>query len=59
MVAKSWAAAASGNWTTKTSWTPSGAPAATDDTTISIAGTYTVTVNAGATANTLSVGNAG
>ena len=43
-----WNNASGGNWGTATNWTPNGVPNATTDTaTITLAGTYTVTVNSG------------
>lgn len=54
-----WNNAAGGNWSTATNWTPNGVPNATSDTaTIALAGTYTVTVDASVTVNTLTIGGA-
>jgi hypothetical protein len=52
----SWTAATSGSWSNGTSWTPNRVPTASDDVCITVAGTYTVTLTANASAQSLQVG---
>jgi hypothetical protein len=53
---KSWTAAVSGDWSDGTKWTPAGAPAGTDDVCITVDGTYTVTLTASGSAQSLELG---
>ncbi len=55
---KSWNNPAGGNWSVAGNWTPSGAPGSTDDARIDLDGTYTVTLDAAATVNSLVIGSA-
>jgi hypothetical protein len=55
---KSWANAAGGNWSTGTNWSPAGAPGPLDTAQITLAGTYTVTLDASPTIAALTVGGA-
>ncbi|HYI08856.1 MAG TPA: Ig-like domain-containing protein [Thermoanaerobaculia bacterium] len=54
----SWNNAAGGNWGTAANWSPAQVPTSGDEVSITLPGTYTVTVNVAASANTLTVGNA-
>lgn len=56
LVSKSWNSATGGNWGDATKWTPSGVPAATDDAVITLAGTYTVTLNVNSQVASLTLG---
>ncbi|MFN7965043.1 MAG: hypothetical protein U0V87_05075 [Acidobacteriota bacterium] len=56
LVTKSWNSTASGNWGDATKWTPSGVPTATDDVVITLAGTYTVTLNVSSQVASLTLG---
>ncbi len=56
LVTKSWNSTASGNWGEATKWTPNGVPAATDDAVITLAGTYTVTLNVSSQVASLTLG---
>ncbi len=56
LVTKSWNNAAGGNWSVTTNWSPNGVPAATDDAVITLAGTYTVTLNVSSQVASLTVG---
>ncbi len=53
-----WNAAVSGNWNDPTKWTGGVVPGGSDDAQITVAGTYTVTMNVSATVNSLAVGGA-
>jgi hypothetical protein len=53
-----WKTAASGAWSTASNWSTGVVPSSTDDACITKAGTYTVTLNGEAAANTLSLGGA-
>ncbi len=55
---KVWNNAAGGNWSTGTNWTPNGAPAAGDDVDITLAGSYTVTLDVSTSIGTLQLGGA-
>lgn len=55
-VTKSWNSASGGNWGDATKWTPSGVPAAGDDAVITLAGTYTVTLNVNSQVASLTLG---
>ena len=55
----SWVNAGGGAWTTGSNWSTGVVPGPTDDVCISLDGSYTVTLNGGATVNTLQVGAAG
>jgi hypothetical protein len=55
-VSKSWNSATGGNWGDATKWTPSGVPTAGDDAVITLAGTYTVTLNVNAQVASLTLG---
>ncbi|MFN7966949.1 MAG: right-handed parallel beta-helix repeat-containing protein, partial [Acidobacteriota bacterium] len=57
-VIKSWNNAAGGNWSVGTNWTPNGVPATTDDVQITLAGTYTVTLDVSSTVASLTLGAA-
>jgi uncharacterized repeat protein (TIGR01451 family) len=46
----------SGNWDTSSNWSPAVVPTSADDVIIDAAGTYTVSVNANVSANSISVG---
>ena len=52
-VTKTYTGPTSGNWNTGSNWSPSGVPANTDD--VIIPSGYTVTINANATANNITV----
>src|SRR5262249_24193444 len=52
----SWAAPSSGNWNTPGNWSPPQVPGVSDDATIAVAGTYTVTLDVNATVNSLTLG---
>jgi len=52
-----WTNTAGGIWSTAANWSPNASPAAADTTFITNSGTYTVTVNAGATIANLTVGD--
>ncbi|MBI5711032.1 MAG: hypothetical protein HZC42_12145 [Candidatus Eisenbacteria bacterium] len=54
-----WNNAAGGNWSAASNWTPPSVPGAGDDVLITLAGTYTVTLDVDATINWLSLGGAG
>jgi hypothetical protein len=54
----SWASPVSGNWSVAGNWSPAQVPGAADDVMITVAGTYTVTVDAGDTINSLTLGGA-
>jgi len=56
--AASWATAKSGFWATAANWSPSGVPTSSTAVTISVAGKYTVTINAAASAQSLTINNA-
>ena len=51
-----WNAAVSGNWNTPGNWNPAQVPTSADDVSITLAGTYTVTVDVAASANSLTLG---
>src|SRR6185436_18369349 len=51
-----WTNTAGGNWGTAANWNPNQVPGSTDNAFITTAGTYTVTVNAGATVASLQAG---
>ena len=51
-----WTNTAGGNWGTAANWSPNQVPGSTDNAFITTAGTYTVTVNAGATVASLQAG---
>jgi hypothetical protein len=51
----SWAASKSGTWAVGANWSTGAAPTASNDATIAVAGKYTVTIAAPATANSLTV----
>jgi Domain of unknown function DUF11/PKD-like domain len=53
-----WASAVSGNWNDSTRWDTASVPTSADTVLIDVPGTYTVTVNAAASAASLSVGAA-
>ena len=53
---KSWAAATSGAWDDGANWSPAGAPTATEDVCITVAGTYTVTVHGSQGAHSVQLG---
>jgi hypothetical protein len=50
-----WKSPVSGNWTTAADWSSGGVPTPADDITIGTAGAYTVTLNAAASVNSLTV----
>jgi hypothetical protein len=54
----SWAAGASGHYNTDANWT-NGAPSALCDASITVPGTYTVTMNGGSNAKTMTIGGPG
>ena len=54
----SWLTAKSGNWATGADWSTGNMPTASNDATISVAGTYTVTIAANAAANSVTLNNA-
>ena len=51
--AKTWANPVSGNWSDPSNWSPAGVPTSSNDVCIKAAGSYTITVDAGASAGTL------
>ena len=51
-----WTNASSGNWATAANWSPNQVPGAGDNAFITNNGTYTVTVNANTTVNSMTVG---
>src|SRR5215831_4382292 len=53
----SWASAVNGNWNDPTKWSPAQVPGLSDDVTINVPGTYTVTLNADASINSLALGD--
>jgi hypothetical protein len=53
----SWAAAVSGNWNDPTKWSPPQVPVAGDQVFITVAGTYTVTLNVNASPDSLVLGS--
>jgi hypothetical protein len=53
-----WKTAADGNWNVNTSWNPTGVPTSADSANISVAGTYTVTLNSNQAVNNLTLNNA-
>ncbi|MGL6073193.1 MAG: hypothetical protein ACRC8S_03420, partial [Fimbriiglobus sp.] len=53
-----WSNASGGNFLTATNWAGGVTPGAADDANISLAGTYTVTLGANATVNSLTINNA-
>ena len=53
-----WTNTAGGNWSTAANWSPNQVPSGTDDAFITNNGTYMVTINATATAGTLTLGGA-
>ena len=53
-----WNNAAGGNWNTAGNWNPAQVPTSADDVSITLAGTYTVTVDVNAAANSLTLGGA-
>ncbi len=52
-----WLNPVSGNWSDAANWSTGLAPNANNDVTISVAGTYTVTINAAESANSLTIDN--
>src|SRR5437867_418038 len=50
--------AVSGNWNTPGNWNPAQVPTSADDVSIVLSGTYTVTVDVAASANSLTLGGA-
>ncbi|HEY4377083.1 MAG TPA: hypothetical protein VGM93_07980, partial [Acidimicrobiales bacterium] len=56
---KSWTSPVDGAWSDATKWTPAGVPSATDDVCVSGNGTYTVTLTASVTVNSVQVGITG
>jgi hypothetical protein len=52
----SWNNAAGGNWNTDSNWNPAQVPGASDDVLITLAGTYTVTLDVSPTVASLSLG---
>lgn len=56
LVTKSWNSTISGNWGDATKWTPNGVPGSTDDAVITLAGTYTVTLNVSSQVASLTLG---
>ncbi len=53
-----WTNAAGGNWNVPGNWSPAQVPVAGDDVVITLAGTYTVTVNVSPSVNSLTLGAA-
>jgi hypothetical protein len=53
-----WSAAVSGNWSDSTKWTGGVVPTAADDVVITMAGTYTITLDTNPTVNSLTIGEA-
>ncbi len=58
LVTKTWANAAGGNWNVAGNWSPSGVPLSGDDAVITLAGTYTVTLDTSPTVASLTLGGA-
>jgi len=54
----SWNNASGGNWGTPGNWNPAQVPGASDDAVITLAGTYTVTLDVAGTLNSLTLGGA-
>jgi len=52
----SWANASSGTWNMPDNWNPKQVPTSSDDAVITVAGTYTVTLDVDATVNSLTLG---
>src|SRR5262245_58127283 len=52
----SWLTAGGGNWNVATNWSGGAVPATNDDVLITLAGTYTVTLNANASIKSLTLG---
>ena len=57
MAAVSWKSAVSGDWTTKADWSTGMVPVSTDDVTIGVAGSYTVSVTSAIAANSITLSN--
>ena len=55
---RSWALPVDGTWTDAARWSPAGVPGPTDDVCITLAGTYTVTLNGGRSIRSLTLGDA-
>src|SRR5262244_1153757 len=51
-----WKNAVSGNWNTAGNWDPAQVPTSADDVSITLDGTYTVTIDAAASVNSLTLG---
>src|SRR5215813_12025096 len=51
-----WKNAVSGNWNTAANWDPAQVPTSADDVSIILDGTYTVTIDAAASVNSLTLG---
>ena len=58
MAAVSWKSAVSGNWTTKIDWSTGAVPVSTDDVTIGVAGSYTVSVTSAIAADSITLSDA-
>ena len=56
---KTWNNASGGSWTNASNWTPAGAPGNGDTANLTLAGTYTVSLDGNATLAALTVGGAG
>jgi len=54
----SWKSAVSGNWTTAADWSTGVAPTSSNDATIAVAGTYTVTISSAVAAKSLTINDA-
>ncbi|MBK5276058.1 MAG: hypothetical protein JJE30_13530, partial [Desulfuromonadales bacterium] len=55
----SWTGAVSGNWSDTSKWSPNVVPTASDDVIVSVAGSYTITLDASPTINSLTLGGSG
>ena len=57
MAAISWKSATSQNWTTAADWSTGAVPGSADDATISVAGTYQVTIDSADAAHSVTLNN--